>query len=250
MPHLVLGTLCDTVLLLYLCKIVSLERRFWLFDFANWFLIYWYFVLHGRIIAPLFACLIHPECFNTKHTSCSYHLWPYANKLLTSHWRQELRVCGGLEEQQVSSERHRLSEHTVTQLQQDRNATLNWTTSFVAAATGLDLHLAYSAGCPVSCTVGLVNLKSQFQCVKRLFSKRDTLIIVMCRLSVWVGAVPWFQTPWLGSEHWSGSDNRIHDSTVRPVLMRSCKQRRTSCNPLVWRKQNRKCDISKQNCRF
>lgn len=232
---MVLGTLCDRVLLLHLCKILRVEKRFWLFDFANEFLIYWYYSTTSRQMC-LHVWSI--QCFNTKHTSCSYHLWPYANKLLTSHWRQELRVCRGLEEQQVSSERHRLSEHTVTQLQQDRNSTLNWTTRFVAAATGLDLHRAHSAGCPVSRTVGLVNLRSQFQCVKSLFSKRDTIIIVMCCLSEWVVAVPWFQTPWLGSEHWSGSDNRIHDSAVQPVLMRSCKQRRTSCNPLVWKKQN------------
>lgn len=100
--------------------------------------------------------------------------------ILTSHRGQELGVSAGLEEEQTSSERNRLSENTATQLQQDRNASLNRSAGSEAVAVGLDLHVAHSSSA-VSLAVGLVYLKSQFTC--KTFQKRRLVTYVFRTLS-------------------------------------------------------------------
>lgn len=95
---------------------------------------------------------------------------------LTGHWRQELRICWGFKEQQISSERYRLSENTVAQLQQDRHTALNWTTGLVAAAPSCDLHLAHTTSSIICWTVVLVYLESKSGVWNCYFPQRNTQI--------------------------------------------------------------------------
>lgn len=130
-------------------------------------------------MSHMFALLeIHPDCYYKDKLVVAISVVPLLTlfsmnikgqcilwkcMFLTSHWGQELRTLGGLEEQQISSERDRLSENTVVQLKQDRHATLNRTTGFVAAAIYHDLHLTHSTGSLVRRTVGLIYLNNQYQ---------------------------------------------------------------------------------------
>lgn len=70
----------------------------------------------------------------------SYTVCAERESAFTGYGEQELSGGGGLEEQQVSAERNRLSKHTSIQLQQHRNPSLHRANRLTATAVHRDLH--------------------------------------------------------------------------------------------------------------